>query len=371
MVNKSFFYSIILIILTFFQYFPLIQSKSRYNRSIQVQRNVHSNRDILMESCYIADLKRFKEIVYRDDSLASNFPIFYNMAENDSGRTCMMLCGSDPQEKQDVVDQNCLEILQILEEKGQEIISKNQQENSLENPSQNAANIIGVHYQYVDDYNWDILMFSIAKNFTRVSSYLLDNDMYTSGLKTKDSHLNYLILAGNYGNVNIITKLLMKKDIKILEKDQNTFTFLQYLLNYCKLYNNKQILYDILQIDRLKRKLNKFLDQDENNLVFYILFYTNYTYSFYTNALEASSIASQENLSQIRHRKIFNKELIEILLDAGVNPLHLNKNNKKVSELIDVKDDEDQEVKNLLLEYEARETERRHQHWLDHQNLEF
>lgn len=326
-----------------------------------------------MEACYIADLKRFKNIVYGDADLASNYPVFYNMAESESGRTCIMLCGNDPQDPVDVLDKNCLEMLKILEEKGKEI----QQENlSLTKSEKNINNgeiekinddeLIGINYKYVDDYNWDLLYFAISKNFTSLSSYLIDKKFFTPNLRSKDTNLTHLILAGNYGNEIILKKLIQETNGKLLEKDKNLYTFLHYLINYCRVYNNKYLLKEIININKIQRKLNKFLDEKLNNLLYFIIFYNNFSYQFYLN-----SITSSSSLNKISKRKKFDKELIEILLDAGINPLHKNIDGKKISELIQINDDDDLDIKNLILEYEAKEIEKQHQYWLDHQDLEF
>jgi hypothetical protein len=108
--------------------------------------------DELREAVHMADVNRVRFLLNLDPEVqTSRPPVIIDHPRGDSahGRTALMMCGMDPQERgKDQVDQDCLRIAQLLEKQG--------------------ANLT-----FVDKQGWDVLSMAAVRGFRELSSYLV------------------------------------------------------------------------------------------------------------------------------------------------------------------------------------------------------
>mmetsp|Transcript_1547 Transcript_1547/g.2561 ORF Transcript_1547/g.2561 Transcript_1547/m.2561 type:complete len:369 (-) Transcript_1547:2631-3737(-) len=161
-----------------------------------------SLKDDLMEAVHMADVHRVRWLLDQDeDIITSRVPVVINRVDEVHGRTSLMVCGMDPQERaKDVVDQNCLRIAELLYQRG--------------------ANV-----SFVDRNGWDVVSMGAVRGFVEFCSFLLDKGAMVD--RADPQGITPIMKAAGHGHFDTF-KLFFLRGANLTKGDSRGLTAVHY-----------------------------------------------------------------------------------------------------------------------------------------------
>eukprot|EP01039_Chlorochromonas_danica_P003301 gene3301-3621_t len=268
-------------------------------------------RNELLEASYVGDVEKIQTLLTLDPSvLTSRPPVVVNRAEEDYGRTAVMVCGFDPQTKNHTkLDRACAMITQMLHEAGGNL-------------------------SVVDREGWDALSLAAMRGLNRVCKYLVEKG------RVNIDHQDHLRLTaamkaatnGFFGTASY----LLQAGANALITDRHNQSMLHHATSYAIASRN-----------------SSFVSNRSDVLAGYL------------NVLdlmppEAIDIGDQHGRTALMYAAIGQDALIlSQLLEKGADPRLFDGFGVKVLDMV-----RDDELRELLLEHTARRIEKEHNDWL-------
>lgn len=261
----------------------------------------------LMEAVHNADLQRVKLLLSLDQEiLTARPPVIIDRTDEQHGRTPLLVCGLDPQERdRPTLDRDCVNIAKLLHKRG--------------------ANML-----HVDNAGWDALSMGAARGLTRFCRYLIRN--HSLAIDRKDSEgRTALMKAAFHGYYDTLEMLVLNGANTSNIQDNNGLSALHYATIYT-LQNPKQIDFfknvthlisnftvNTVQNATATHTLNSdsFLDKDERTCLMYAAISNNIAVSKALLTIGADP-RKQDKYGVTCSTMSSNEELRLLLVDAAI-----------------------------------------------------
>lgn len=263
-----------------------------------------------MEAVHNADVHRVKLLLSLDQEiLTARPPVIIDRTDEQHGRTPLLVCGLDPQERdRPTLDWECVSIAKLLHKRG--------------------ANM-----QHVDNAGWDALSMGAARGLTRFCRYLVRN--HSLFIDRKDSEGRTALMKAAYHGYYDTFEMLVRNGANMSNvQDNNGLTALHYATIYT-LQNPKQIEFF-------------------KNVTYLISNVTS------THSLNSDSFLDKDDRTCLMYAAISNDIAVsKALLAIGADPRRQDKYGVTCSTM-----SSSEELRQLLVEATITLTEKEHERWL-------